>query len=197
MSQGASGKQWQQKLTLENYLNLEHMDTISLHILRKDDILDAVRSIELMDAHRSTLQSDDVSSNAFLSLNDVIRDLSLLQWQECCITHIETINSVTDFGEEPSPKPLKRDCKRSTAVNGPDKLGSPVTDFGEEPSPKHLKRDCNQSTVVNGPDKLASQNQIIDQNSIVSHTATKRSERVKKAPTIWKDFVMGATLRHN
>ncbi|KAI7754454.1 hypothetical protein M8C21_004717, partial [Ambrosia artemisiifolia] len=178
MSQGASGKQWQQKLTLENYLNLEHMDTISLHILRKilmihgfksfnvpkDDILDAVRSIELMDAHRSTLQSDDVSSNAFLSLNDVIRDLSLLQWQECCITHIETINS----------------------------LGSPVTDFGEEPSPKRLKRDCNRSTVVNGPDKLASQNQIIDQNSIVSHTATKRSERVKKAPTIWKDFVMGA-----
>ena len=56
----------------------------------------AVRSIDLMDAHHTTLQSD-VSSNAFLSLNDVIRDLSVLHWQECCIMAVETINCVTDF----------------------------------------------------------------------------------------------------
>ncbi|KAK9075674.1 hypothetical protein SSX86_004002 [Deinandra increscens subsp. villosa] len=69
-SQGASGKPLQPKLTLENYLNLEHMDVISALTLRKVDLIDAVRSIELMDAHHSTLQSD-VSSNAFLSLNDI------------------------------------------------------------------------------------------------------------------------------
>ncbi|KAF5762322.1 hypothetical protein HanXRQr2_Chr16g0775381 [Helianthus annuus] len=172
-SHGASGKPWKPKVTLESYLNLEHMDAISPHMLRKiltihgfksfnvpkDDLLDAVRSIELMDAHHSTLQSD-VSSNAFLSLNDVIRDLSLLHWQECCITNIETINSVTDFGEEPLPK--------------------------------RLKTNCNRNTVVNGPDTFGLQKQIINKNSTMGRTSTKRSDRVKKSPTKWKDFVMGA-----
>ncbi|KAI3813529.1 hypothetical protein L1987_18255 [Smallanthus sonchifolius] len=133
MSQGASRKPWMPKLTLESYLNLEHMDVISPHLLRKilmihgfksckvpkADLIDAVRSIELMGADHSTLQSDVVSSNAFLSLNDVIRDLSLLHWQECCITSIETINSETDFGsevgEESSPKLLKPDCNTASS----------------------------------------------------------------------------------
>ncbi|KAK9074752.1 hypothetical protein SSX86_003070 [Deinandra increscens subsp. villosa] len=132
-SQGASGKPLQPKLTLENYLNLEHMDVISALTLRKIltmhgfnsvnvpkvDLIDAVRSIELMDAHHSTLQSD-VSSNAFLSLNDVIKDISLLNWHECCITSLETINPVNDFGdsevgeEEPSPKRLKPICNMAS-----------------------------------------------------------------------------------
>ncbi|KAI3712900.1 hypothetical protein L1987_71469 [Smallanthus sonchifolius] len=119
MSQGASGKPWMPKLTLESYLNLEHMDVISPHLLRKADLIDAVRSMELMGVHHSTLQSDVVSSNAFLSLNDVIRDLSLVHWQECCITSIETINSVTDFssevGEESSPEHLKPDCNTASS----------------------------------------------------------------------------------
>ncbi|KAK1439140.1 hypothetical protein QVD17_04955 [Tagetes erecta] len=123
-SQGALGKPLLPKLTLEDYLNLEHMDVISIDMLRKvlmmhgfkslkipkNDLKDAVRSIELMKAHHSTLQSD-VSSNAFLCLDDVIKDLSLLQWHECCITSIETINPATDIGsdagEESSRKRLK------------------------------------------------------------------------------------------
>ncbi|XP_076919696.1 uncharacterized protein LOC143580602 [Bidens hawaiensis] len=173
MPQGASGRPLMGKLTLENYLNLEHMDTISPPILRKilmihgikscnvpkGDLLGAVRSIKLMDAHRSTLQAD-VSSNVFLSVNDVIRDISLLHWQECCITDIETINSVTDFGEESPPKRFKPDC--STVVNGP------------------------------GPLALGSQKQIMDQNSKMGNTETKRSDLVKKAPIKWKDFVIEA-----
>ncbi|KAL8266111.1 hypothetical protein R6Q59_003455 [Mikania micrantha] len=127
-SQGASEIPWRPKLTLENYINLEHMDTISLHVLRKilmmhgfksfnvpkDDLIDAVRSINLMDAHHSTLQSN-ISSNAFLSLKDVIRDISLLHWHECCISSIETINSVIDEAGESSPTRLNPDCNTASS----------------------------------------------------------------------------------
>ncbi|KAI7754453.1 hypothetical protein M8C21_004716 [Ambrosia artemisiifolia] len=127
-SHGASGKPYMPKVALENYLNFQHMDVISPHILRKiltihgfksfkvpkAELLDAVRSIKLTDPLHSTLQSD-VSSNAFLSLNDVIRDLSLLHWQECCITHVETINSVTGLGTELSPKHLISDCNTASS----------------------------------------------------------------------------------
>ncbi|KAD3640763.1 hypothetical protein E3N88_29986 [Mikania micrantha] len=127
-SQGASEIPWRPKLTLENYINLEHMDTISLHVLRKilmmhgfksfnvpkDDLIDAVRSINLMDAHYSTLQSN-ISSNAFLSLKDVIRDISLLHWHECCISSIETINSVIDEAGESSPTRLNPDCNAASS----------------------------------------------------------------------------------
>lgn len=81
------------------------------------DLLDAVRSIDLMDACHSTVQSD-VSSNAFLGLNDVIRDLSVLHWKECCISSIEAINSMTDFSsgvDESSPKHLKRNCNTASS----------------------------------------------------------------------------------
>ncbi|PWA77037.1 hypothetical protein CTI12_AA079620 [Artemisia annua] len=129
--QGASGTPWVPKLSLENYLHLEKLDVISSSILRKiimmhgfksvkvpkNDLMGAVRSINLMDAHHSTLQCD-VSSNAFLSLNDVIRDLSVLHWQECCITAVETINCVTDFSsvvDEASSKCSKSECNTASS----------------------------------------------------------------------------------
>ncbi|XP_024989677.1 uncharacterized protein LOC112524189 [Cynara cardunculus var. scolymus] len=123
-SGGAAAKPWTPKLTLENYLLLEHLDVIAPSILQKIirmhgfnsskvpkiDLMDAVRSINLMDAQHSTLQNDGVSSHAFLSLKDVINDLSGLRWQECCITSLQTINSVIGFstGVDTSiPQPLR------------------------------------------------------------------------------------------
>ncbi|KAL4572769.1 hypothetical protein LXL04_019552 [Taraxacum kok-saghyz] len=117
-SQGAAGKPWAPKLTLETYLNLNNLDTISSTILRKiitmhgfnsikvpkKELMDAVRSIKLMDAHHSTLENDFVSSDAFVSLNDVIQDLSEIHWQECCITSIQTIGlSSNDFMDDVAP----------------------------------------------------------------------------------------------
>ncbi|GJY34928.1 hypothetical protein Tco_0419397 [Tanacetum coccineum] len=74
----------------------------------------------MMDAHHSTLQCD-VSSNAFLSLNDVIRDLSVLHWQECFIMCVETIDSVTDFSsvvDEASSKCSKSECNTLLLAQG-------------------------------------------------------------------------------
>ena len=90
----------------------------------QNDLMGAMRSIYLMDAHHSTLQCD-VSSNAFLSLNDVIRDLSVLHWQECCITAVETINCVTDFSsvvDEASSKCSKSECN-TASISRNDSVG--------------------------------------------------------------------------
>ncbi|KAJ9550303.1 hypothetical protein OSB04_014348 [Centaurea solstitialis] len=119
--EGAAEKPWIPKLTLENYLLLEHLDVVSPPILQKiirmhgfnsnkvpkNELMDVVRSINLMDGQRSTLKSDGISSRAFLSLKDVVNDISELHWQECCITSLETINSVIEFSSGVDTSSLK------------------------------------------------------------------------------------------
>lgn len=56
--------------------------------------MEAVKTMELMDPSRSTLGDSDISSDAFISLDDLIKDVKELQWQECCITSLQTINAV-------------------------------------------------------------------------------------------------------
>lgn len=56
--------------------------------------MEAVKTMELMDPSRSTLGDSGISSDAFISLDDLIKDVKELQWQECCITSLQTINSV-------------------------------------------------------------------------------------------------------
>ncbi|PWA61266.1 hypothetical protein CTI12_AA194430 [Artemisia annua] len=168
--QGASGTPWVPKLSLENYLHLEKLDVISSSILRKiimmhgfksvkvpkNDLMGAVRSINLMDAHHSTLQCD-VSSNAFLSLNDVIRDLSVLHWQECCITAVEAINCVTDFSsvvDEASSKCSKSECNTASSSRN-DSVGhktqsQALDKIKGHTSAKHVKRNFN--TVFSSKD---------------------------------------------
>ncbi|CAH1433475.1 unnamed protein product [Lactuca virosa] len=139
-SQGAAGKPWTPKLTLECYLNLNNLDSISSTTLRKiitmhgfnsikvpkNDLMDAVGSIELMDAHHSTLENDFVSSDAYLSLNDVIEDLSDIHWQECCITSIQTINSTIDFSSKDIDDVAA--CSSIVIDNGNKKKKSKLTD---------------------------------------------------------------------
>ncbi|KAH7843781.1 hypothetical protein Vadar_020701 [Vaccinium darrowii] len=59
----------------------------------KNAVIDAIKSIDLMEPSRSTLNDENISSNAFMTLEDVISDLKQLNWQECCVTSIQTVNS--------------------------------------------------------------------------------------------------------
>ncbi|KAE9456051.1 hypothetical protein C3L33_12041, partial [Rhododendron williamsianum] len=56
--------------------------------------MEAVKSIDLMEPSRSTRNEENVSSNAFMTLEEAISDLKQLNWQECCVTSIQTVNSV-------------------------------------------------------------------------------------------------------
>lgn len=56
--------------------------------------MDAVESIELMDLTRSTLKDDHISSCAFITPEEAIKDLIGLSWIECSVTSFKTLNSV-------------------------------------------------------------------------------------------------------
>ncbi|GKC15943.1 nucleic acid-binding, OB-fold protein [Tanacetum coccineum] len=97
--------------------DIDYKIMLTFLVFNENDLMGKVRSIDLMDTHHSTLQRD-VSSNAFLSLNDIIKDLSVLRWQECCITAVETINCVINFSfvvDEASSKCSKSECNTASS----------------------------------------------------------------------------------
>ncbi|KAE9620713.1 hypothetical protein Lal_00019530 [Lupinus albus] len=63
-----------------------------IHHAPKKALSDAVETLDLVDLSRSTL-NENVSAFAILSLEDVIADLSELNWQECCVTSLEKLST--------------------------------------------------------------------------------------------------------
>ncbi|KAK1405070.1 hypothetical protein POM88_004675 [Heracleum sosnowskyi] len=63
--------------------------------VRKEVLIDAVDSIELMDLTRSTINDDNVSSYAFITSGEAMKDLMCLNWTECSLTSFKTFNSVS------------------------------------------------------------------------------------------------------
>ncbi|KAF3444026.1 hypothetical protein FNV43_RR13716 [Rhamnella rubrinervis] len=78
-----------------------------IHKTPKKFLSDAVDKLRLMDPSRSTVEYNFISPIAFTSLEDVILDLKDLNWQECCVTSIETLSSSSNKGhvvcDEPPP----------------------------------------------------------------------------------------------
>ncbi|KAK7312866.1 hypothetical protein VNO77_37068 [Canavalia gladiata] len=110
-SQASSTKKrpWKNdKLCLDDYLHLlQSRQTLHLtmsqlnqvirihgfkkiHHAPKKVLVDAVESLDLVDLPRSTL-SENVSAFAAVTLEDVVADLSELNWQECCVTSVEKL----------------------------------------------------------------------------------------------------------
>ncbi|WOG98570.1 hypothetical protein DCAR_0417914 [Daucus carota subsp. sativus] len=98
-------------LTVQKYLEFcelhKHSDLtvnqlqkiISIHgfkQLRNEVLVDAVDSIQLMELTRSTITDDNLSSNAFITSEEAIKDLTCLNWIECSVTSFKTFNSVND-----------------------------------------------------------------------------------------------------
>lgn len=69
-------------------------------------LIDAVRTIDLIDPSRSTLK-ESVSSDASLKLEDVIADLNALDWHDCCATSFMILckdNSLATKDDSLSPR---------------------------------------------------------------------------------------------
>lgn len=47
--------------------------------------------MEFLDLGRSTLQEEISSEEAFVSVDEAIKDLTQLNWQECCVASLQTI----------------------------------------------------------------------------------------------------------
>ncbi|KAE8694365.1 putative Vacuolar protein sorting-associated protein 13A [Hibiscus syriacus] len=86
----------------------------------KKELSDAVETLDLIDPSRSTLRAS-ISSNAWLTQEELIGDLSCLDWQECRVTAIENLNS--SFPEQRSNSIPKAQAKRkgSAGVDLPPK----------------------------------------------------------------------------
>ncbi|KAK8586791.1 hypothetical protein V6N13_085813 [Hibiscus sabdariffa] len=93
----------------------------------KKELYDAVETLDLIDPSRSTLRAS-ISSNAWLTQEEVIEDLNCLDWQECCVTAIETLNS--SLPEQRSDSVPKAQAKRKrregvgVATEGADSVSS-------------------------------------------------------------------------
>ncbi|KAH1092398.1 hypothetical protein J1N35_019655 [Gossypium stocksii] len=110
----------QRPLTV-NFLN----QIISIHGFKKltkhkKELSDAVETLDLMDPSRSTLKSS-ISSNAWLTEKEVIGDLNCLEWQECCVTSIQALNSPLP-GQQSNPKPQAKRKRGDT--EGADSFSS-------------------------------------------------------------------------
>ncbi|GAA0159188.1 hypothetical protein LIER_38814 [Lithospermum erythrorhizon] len=100
------------KLTMDEYiffsatkniadLTVDHLNQIielhgfkKIHKVHKSIMYDVVKSMELMNPCRSTLEDNQVSSHAVLCLDEVVKGLNDLGWQECCVTSMQMFNSV-------------------------------------------------------------------------------------------------------
>ncbi|XP_042478594.1 uncharacterized protein LOC122059691 [Macadamia integrifolia] len=85
----------------ENVLSVNHLNQIinmhgfaKLHRSPKDVLANSIGTINLLVPFRSTLElKDTVSPYAFLKTEEVIQDLSTLEWQECLVQSVETVRS--------------------------------------------------------------------------------------------------------
>ncbi|KAM5578307.1 hypothetical protein ABKV19_008558 [Rosa sericea] len=84
------------------HLTVSHLNQIismhgykKIHKVHKRLLSDAVNSLELVNPCRSTLR-DYISPLVTTKKDDVIADLSDLNWQDCCITSIQTLSSWED-----------------------------------------------------------------------------------------------------
>ncbi|CAI9089226.1 OLC1v1023761C3 [Oldenlandia corymbosa var. corymbosa] len=83
----------------------------------KSILLEVVSKLELMDPSRSTIQDDGVTSDAVLSIEEVIKDLNALKWQECCITSLQTVNAVSHHHTEDGSLGSSGGCSAGTVVS--------------------------------------------------------------------------------
>uniref|UniRef100_A0A5B7C292 DUF7787 domain-containing protein n=1 Tax=Davidia involucrata TaxID=16924 RepID=A0A5B7C292_DAVIN len=138
-----------QKISLEEYVNfidsqkqidltVNHLNQIiemhgfkKIHKAPKRVLIDAVNSIDLVDPSRSTLEDNNISSCAFITSEEAIKDLADLNWQECSVTFIQTLNSVNyDLNlqnadpDSLKPKSKSRRRKKMRRLGGVDGINA-------------------------------------------------------------------------
>ncbi|XWS41186.1 hypothetical protein CRYUN_Cryun17cG0058600 [Craigia yunnanensis] len=79
-----------------------------------------------MDPSRSTLKLS-ISSSAWLTKEDIIRDLNCLEWQECCVTSIQALNSSPQ--QQSIPKAKRKRSADVVIAEGADSFSSALVSF--------------------------------------------------------------------
>ncbi|XP_058076548.1 uncharacterized protein LOC131225126 [Magnolia sinica] len=168
------------KLTLENYIdfyeNPQNYDILTIHLLNqiiamhgfiklhnrpKKELVDAMNSIDaLLPPLRSTLK-ENISSCAFLTLEQVNEDLAKLEWQECPVQSIETLKSVEENLLADDPYVI---CGSSTSNPGclqPSIVG-PYQGKAKRPRSRKRKQKDMKTVIADSPAGAATTVNVFD-----------------------------------
>lgn len=144
-------------------------------------VLEAVASLELMDPGRSTLQDDTVSSHVHLTVEEVIKDLAELKWQECCVTSLQTFNggnrnsSQVQFqrSKAPAPHNKERGIQKKQKRNS---IASYTTDI------IHVGPPGNDSGGESRAEQSVSCTSVADAGGICRNSWPQLMQRSKRCP---------------
>ncbi|GAB2245054.1 hypothetical protein Droror1_Dr00000547 [Drosera rotundifolia] len=124
-----------------SYVSRKGLEALCFKKLKaKVQILEALKSIyDFTNPSRSTL-GERISSQAFMTENDVIKDLADLSWQECFVTSIKTFNSMPYAMDQHARSPStaaqailpwrKRNSRSETQLSTPGSSNSAKQTFG-------------------------------------------------------------------
>ncbi|XP_019232513.1 PREDICTED: stress protein DDR48 isoform X2 [Nicotiana attenuata] len=169
-----SGKTQKKKISLENYLDIIHShkqlddlnianlkEIISMHGFKKMEttknvLIEAVKTMELMDLSRSTLQEEISSEEAVVSVDEAIKDLTQLNWQECCVASLQTIcfsadGVVRDYSNhchEKKKKKKKKTNNDASASSVPNIMLPPTDKEGSQAADEGLSINLTKQSTI-------------------------------------------------
>ncbi|RVW99011.1 hypothetical protein CK203_018881 [Vitis vinifera] len=80
---------------------------IKLHKRRKEELLEALSTIDLIHPPRSTLNEGSSPYDSSLTIDEVNKDLEALEWQECPVQSLQTLGpsipTIDGAGNDVSP----------------------------------------------------------------------------------------------
>ncbi|KAJ6306734.1 hypothetical protein OIU78_021947 [Salix suchowensis] len=64
----------------------------------KKVLIDVVDKIDLENLSRSTVkEKNEISPCALMNMEDIVADMKMLDWQECCVTSIQSLKAKSDL----------------------------------------------------------------------------------------------------
>ena len=61
-------------------------------------MIDVVGKIDLENLSRSTVkEKNEISPCALMNMEDIVADMKMLDWQECCVTSIQSLKAKSDL----------------------------------------------------------------------------------------------------
>ncbi|KAF9682822.1 hypothetical protein SADUNF_Sadunf05G0148200 [Salix dunnii] len=85
----------------------------------KKVLIDLVDKIDLENLSRSTVkEKNEISSCTLMNMKDIVADMKRLDWQECCVTSIQSLKAKSDLQGVAGEKRKRKRKKGSSNAEG-------------------------------------------------------------------------------
>ncbi|KAJ6681423.1 hypothetical protein OIU74_019827 [Salix koriyanagi] len=95
----------------------------------KKVLIDVVDKIDLENLSRSTVkEKNEISPCALMNMEDIVADMKLLDWQECCVTSIQSLKAKSDLqGVAGGKRKRKKGSSNAEGATATDALSTTTT----------------------------------------------------------------------